>query len=44
MAVSLPNGAEKDFFTFEGFVIWFQRKHQRKYHDFMMNNIVLEFQ
>ena len=29
MAVSLPNGAEKDFSTFEGFVIWFQRKHQR---------------
>ena len=40
MAVSLLNGAEKDFSTFEGFVIWFQRK----YHDFMMNNIVLEFQ
>ena len=44
MAVSLPNGAEKDFSTFEGFVIWFQRKHQRKYHDFMMSNIALEFQ
>ena len=24
MAVSLPNGAEKDFSTFKGFVIWFQ--------------------
>ena len=44
MAVSLPNGAEKDFSTFEGFVIRFQQKHQRKYHDFMMSNIVVEFQ
>ena len=44
MAVSLPNCAEKDFSTFEGFVIRFQRKHQRKYHDFMMSNIVVEFQ
>ena len=44
MAVSLPNCAEKDFSTFEGFVIQFQRKHQRKYHDFMMSNIVVEFQ
>ena len=44
MAVSFPNGAEKDFSTFEGFVIRFQQKHQRKYHDFMMSNIVVEFQ
>ena len=24
MSVSLPNDAEKDFSTFQGFVIWFQ--------------------